>query len=130
VGQVYDNFFLFSLSKAKAIFYFKSCKFSVKHFTFLFFQLIFLLQSQSFVLFGYSLLLLQNGKTIPAFHTKVVVVVLPDSFRGMGAWRNSTESQQSGHASRSGPEVKSGRSSAKDDALERLRCWTIQEEVS
>jgi len=35
------------------------------------------------------------------------VVVLPDPFRGMGAWRNSTETQQSGHASRSGPEVKS-----------------------
>jgi len=36
----------------------------------------------------------------------VVVVVLPDSFRGIGAWRNSTETQQLGHAPRSGPEVK------------------------
>jgi len=36
----------------------------------------------------------------------LVVVVLPDPFRGMGAWRNSTETQQSGHALRSGPEVK------------------------
>jgi len=27
-----------------------------------------------------------------------MVVVLPDLFRGMGAWRNSTETQQSGHA--------------------------------
>jgi len=34
------------------------------------------------------------------------VVVLPDPFRGMGAWRNFTETQQSGHASRTGPEVK------------------------
>jgi len=40
------------------------------------------------------------------------VVVLPDPFRGMGAWRNSTETQQSGHASRSGPEVKNGRNTA------------------
>jgi len=35
-----------------------------------------------------------------------VVVVLPDPLLGMGAWRNSTETQQSGHAPRSGPEVK------------------------
>jgi len=40
----------------------------------------------------------------------LVVVVLPDPFRGMGAWRNSTETQQSGHAPRSGPEVKNGSS--------------------
>jgi len=26
------------------------------------------------------------------------VVVVPDPFLGMGAWRNSTETQQSGHA--------------------------------
>jgi len=57
----------------------------------------------------------------------VVVVVLPDSFREMGAWRNSTETQQSGHAPRSGPEVRNGRSSAKDGAPERLRCGRIQE---
>jgi len=36
--------------------------------------------------------------------------------------------QQSDHAPRSGPEVKNG--SAKDGAPERLRCETIQEEVS
>jgi len=59
-----------------------------------------------------------------------VVVVLPDPFRGMGAWRNYTETQKSGHAPRSGAEVKSGRSSAKDGAPERLRCGTVQEEVS
>jgi len=55
------------------------------------------------------------------------MVVLPDPFRGMGAWRNSTETQQSGHAPRSGPEVKNGRSSAKDGAPKRLGCGTIQE---
>jgi len=48
----------------------------------------------------------------------------------MGARRNSTEIQQSGHAPRSGPKVKNGRSSAKDGASERLRCKTIQKEVS
>ena len=35
--------------------------------------------------------------------TYLVVVVLPDPFRGMGARRNSAETQQSGHAPRSGP---------------------------
>jgi len=57
-----------------------------------------------------------------------VVVVLPNPFRGMGAWRNSTETQQSDHAPRSGPEVKNGRSCAKDGAPERIGCGTIQEE--
>jgi len=60
----------------------------------------------------------------------VVVVMLSDPFRGIGAWKNSTETQQSGHAQRFGPEVKNGRSSAKDGAPERLGCGTIQEEVS
>jgi len=52
-----------------------------------------------------------------------MVVVLPDPFRGMGAWRNSSETQQSGYTRRSGPEVKN--SSTKDGVLERLRCGTI-----
>jgi len=60
----------------------------------------------------------------------VVVVVLPDPFRGMGAWRNSTETQQSSHAPRSEPEVKNRRSSAEDGAPERLGCGTVKEEVS
>jgi len=48
------------------------------------------------------------------------VVVLPDPFRGMGAWRNSTETQQLGHAPRSGSEVKNGRSSAENGTPERI----------
>jgi len=35
-----------------------------------------------------------------------MVVVLPDPFQEQGAWRNSTETQQSGHAPRSEPESK------------------------
>jgi len=53
----------------------------------------------------------------------------PTPSRGIGAWRNSTETKQSCHAPRSGPEVKNG-SNAKDGAPERLGCGTIQEEVS
>jgi len=48
-----------------------------------------------------------------------MVVVLPDPFQGMGAWKNSTETQQSSYAPRSEPEVKNG-SSAKDGMPERL----------
>jgi len=47
----------------------------------------------------------------------------------MGSWRNSMQTQQSGHAPRSGSEVKNGRNSIKDGAPERLRCGTIQKEV-
>jgi len=42
------------------------------------------------------------------------LVVLPETFRGMRAWWNSANPQQSGHAPRHGPEIKDGRSSAKD----------------
>jgi len=58
-----------------------------------------------------------------------VVVVLPDPFRGKRAWRNSTETQQSGHAPRSGPEVKNRRIGAEDGAPERFGCGTVKEEV-
>jgi len=48
----------------------------------------------------------------------------------MGTWRNSTETQQLGHATTSGSEVKNGRSSAEDGAPKRLGCRTVKEEVS
>jgi len=48
----------------------------------------------------------------------------------MGAWRNSTVTQQSAHAPWPGPEVKNGRSGAEDGASERLGCGTVKEEVS
>jgi len=53
-----------------------------------------------------------------------VVVVLPDPFRGMWARKNSAETQQTaGPLRKSGPEIKDGRSSAKDGALERSKWW-------
>jgi len=60
----------------------------------------------------------------------VVVVVLPNPFRGMGAQRNSAETQQLDHAPKSGPDIKIGRSTATDGAPERFRCGVIQKEVS
>jgi len=58
-----------------------------------------------------------------------MVVVLPDLFRGIGVWRNFSETKQWGHAQRPGPAVKNG-SSAKNGAPERLRSGIIQKEVS
>jgi len=57
---------------------------------------------------------------------KIGGVVLPDHFERMGAWRNSAETQQLGHAPRSGQVIKDVKSSAKDGALERglYRCGT------
>jgi len=52
------------------------------------------------------------------------------SFPRDGERRDSTDTQKSGHATNSGPEVKNRRSSAKDGALKRLRCGTIQKELS
>jgi len=56
--------------------------------------------------------------------------VLPDPIRGIEAWRNFTETQQSDHAPRSGPGVKNGRSGAKDGAPEKLGCGRVKEEVN
>jgi len=71
----------------------------------------------------------------PIFITVVyfLVVLPPTPSEGWGwgeAWMNSTETQQSGHAPRSGAEVKNERNSAKSGVPERLRCGTIQKEVS
>jgi len=43
-------------------------------------------------------------------------MVLPDPIQEKGKRRNSVEIQQSGGALRSGPEIKDGKSSAKDCA--------------
>jgi len=51
---------------------------------------------------------LKNLIVFGSYKFSIVVVVLPNPFRGMGAWKNSTETQQLSHASRSGPEVKNG----------------------
>jgi len=55
-----------------------------------------------------------------------VKISVPNPFQGMGAWRNSMGTKQSGHIQRSGLEAKNGGRSVKDGAPERLRCGTIQ----
>jgi len=47
----------------------------------------------------------------------------------MGARRNPTETQQSGHAQKSGPEVKNGRSIVPKVTRRRGSCGTIQKAV-
>jgi len=59
-----------------------------------------------------------------------MVVLYRDLLRGMGARRNFEENLQSGHALSFKPEIKDERGSVKDVAPERLRCETIQKEVS
>jgi len=51
-------------------------------------------------------------------------------FRGMRLWRNSTETQQSSHASKSVAEIKDSRSRAKNRAPKRLRCGVVEKKVS
>jgi len=68
------------------------------------------------------------------FKTELHMVMMlgPDPVQGMeggGARRNSVETQQLGHIPRSRPAINDGRS-AKDGAPDRLRCETIQKEVS
>ena len=58
-----------------------------------------------------------------------VVVVLPDPFRGMGARRNSAETQQSGHTPRSGPYIENRERGAKDRFAKRFRSTTVEEEM-
>jgi len=50
----------------------------------------------------------------------VVVVVLPDPFRGIGAWRNSTETQQSDHKRLDFWTLDRSRGAIEDQALEEL----------
>jgi len=122
VKHVFVHFFI---SKSSII---PSLSFFNAFFQFnLYFSILF-----SQVIFGkWAILFRTCPLPMPSFlFATVVVVVLLRPFRGMRAWKNSTETQQSDHAPRYGPEVKNGRICAKDGAPERLRCRTIQKEVT
>ena len=54
---------------------------------------------------------------------------LPDPFWGMGAWRNTIEPQKPGNSPRSGPEVVQRQRVAKEWAAQRVRSWTVQNEM-
>ena len=55
---------------------------------------------------------------------------LPDPFRGMGAWRKTMEPQKPGNSPRPGPEIKKRQRVAKERAAQRVRSWTVQNEMS
>ena len=54
---------------------------------------------------------------------------LPDLFRGMGAWRKTMEPQKPGNSPGSGPEVIERQRVAKEWAAQRVRSWTVQNEM-
>ena len=54
---------------------------------------------------------------------------LPDPFRGMGAWRMTMEPQNPGNSPGSGPEVVQKQRVSKEWAAQRVRSWTVQNEM-
>ena len=54
---------------------------------------------------------------------------LPDPFRGMGAWRKTMEPQKPGNSPGSGPEVVKRQRVAKERVAQRVRSWTVQNEM-
>ena len=53
------------------------------------------------------------------------LLLLPDPFRGMGAWRKTMEPQKPGNSPRHGPEVVERQRVAKEQAAQRVRSWTV-----
>ena len=47
----------------------------------------------------------------------------------MGAWQETMESQKPGNYPGSGPEVVERQRVAKERATQRVRCWTVQNEM-
>ena len=56
-------------------------------------------------------------------------LLLPDPFRRMGAWRKTMESQKPGNCQRPGPEVVKKQRVAKERAAQKVRSWTVQNEI-
>ena len=59
----------------------------------------------------------------------LLLLLLPDPFRGMGAWRMTMEPQKPGNSPGSGPEVVERQRVAKERAAQRVRSWTEQNEI-
>ena len=53
----------------------------------------------------------------------------PDPFREMGAWQKTVEPQNLGNSPGSGPEVVEKQRVAKESAAQRVRNWTVQNEM-
>ena len=58
-----------------------------------------------------------------------LLLLLPDAFRGMGAWRRTMEPQKPGNSAGPGPEVVKTQRIAKEPVPQRVRSWTVQNEM-
>ena len=58
------------------------------------------------------------------------MLLLPDPFREMGAWRKTMEPQRPGSYPGPGPEVVERQRVAKDRAAQTVRSWTVQNEMT
>ena len=56
----------------------------------------------------------------------LLLLLLPDPFQGMGAWRKTMEP---GNSPGSGPEVVKRQRVAKERAAQRVRSWRVQNEI-
>ena len=58
-----------------------------------------------------------------------LLLLFPDPFRGTGAWRKTMEPQKPGNSPGPGPEVVKRQRVAKEHAAQRVRSWTMQNEM-
>ena len=56
----------------------------------------------------------------------LLLLLLLDSFQGVGAWRKTIELQTPGNFPMPGSEVLERQRVAKERAAQRVRCWTVQ----
>ena len=57
------------------------------------------------------------------------MMLLPDPFRGMGAWRKTMQSQKPGNSPGPGPKVVEKQSVAKERVVQRVHSWTVQNKM-
>ena len=55
----------------------------------------------------------------------MLLLLLPDPFRGMGAWRRTMEPEKPGNSPGPGPGVVERERVAKEQAAKRVRSWTV-----
>ena len=59
----------------------------------------------------------------------LLFLLLPDLFRGMGAWRKTMELQELGNSPRLGPKIVKRQRVAEERGTQRVRSWTVQNEI-
>ena len=64
-----------------------------------------------------------------SFAVLLLLLLLPNPFRGMGAWRKIMEPQKMCNSAGPGPEVVERQRVAKERAAQRVCSWTVQNEM-